>query len=644
MPPATPSPNPIMYSPVDPQGQMPSAIPQQQQPAPQPTAAPVAPAAHASWWEKLLPTLGGIGGGLLGSLAGGVGAIGGAAGGGALGQKLENTLTGSTGSTATAGLENAVGSGVGGALGKVGSLLAGKVIAPLAEKGATQLVAGQAPGVTKDLATYVTKDLGMTNLEKAGQVSDVMTGGADRAAGVDGQAELTKVVENGLSNSPLKTLDLSNFIALNPAAKNAAVTTSAAADNVIEQAIKGNNLLGTPSGDAIRTKVGGIMNSFDNPGSVQSLDALGAQRDVASLASKEYNTFNTTRDPAAMDRYGALQQINQGLKGKLQLDQIPLAPTDQEALASNLEKYIAPIDKGAATNIGNQVRNLTAEDGSAPTLADVRNMESNFVQIKSALQDAQNTANKNFGTSTANIARQTLPVAASVAGMGGPKSLLGTVGGLATASPTADKVGAAGLNAVAKGAQGKIAQKVLPLATRASIIAAANLPNIAGSPNSPQGATIPTGTNQMNNGQTPGSPYNSLVNSMLAEAILAPNLAGNSGASGILNTLAPSLQKGAVGQQQLGGLQQQFGAAGGAQGIGGGGIIDTLLSKIPGTAQHAALNQGQQLTSSLGVSPGLAPSFLQNPGVAGTQMSTLQAILNAIGGGTTSAVPAQPVQ
>lgn len=103
-----------------------------------------------SWWEKLLPTAGGVLGGILGIpgdlLSGGAASIGGAALGGTAGQALENALTGKKvlqGNDVTAGLENAAGQGVGEAAGKALSLGAGA-----ATKALGNVVEGRAADAT----------------------------------------------------------------------------------------------------------------------------------------------------------------------------------------------------------------------------------------------------------------------------------------------------------------------------------------------------------------------------------------------------------------------------------------------------------------------------------------------------------------
>ena len=74
------------------------------QTAPTP-AAPAQTGSQPSWWERLLPTAGGVLGSIGGSFLSPIlGTAAGGAAGGALGKELENKLTGETGGVATSGI------------------------------------------------------------------------------------------------------------------------------------------------------------------------------------------------------------------------------------------------------------------------------------------------------------------------------------------------------------------------------------------------------------------------------------------------------------------------------------------------------------------------------------------------------------
>lgn len=608
-----------------------------------PTAAPAQPQQQGNFFERLLPTIGGIAGGALGSLTdifdGPLGTIGGAAGGGALGQELENKLTGSKGSVLASGAENAVGAGVGGALGKIGSLFAGKVLAPMAEKGATQLVADQAPGVTKDLAEYLVKDNGITDLGKAGDMAKVLTGGAGGAnADVDGTSILNKYVENTLANDGPKQVDINDLSMSPTSGKGAALAESVAGENnLLQQAITNNSLAGTPEANAIRSQLSGIFKGLasDNPqGTVDPMQALDAQRQVSSLAAEHLQNYieggraNTTE----LNMAKALNTVGDTLKSRLSLDKIPVSDDDKAALVKDIAKFGGPVSKSAAANVGKEIQ-------GASNLSDIRNIESNWVQVSKTLQKAADQANKNFGTSAGQMARSTLPVAGAVTGVGGPKSLLGTIGGLATSSPAADKVGANILSKVSGGAQSKLIQDILPLATRAAATGAANLPNIAAS----GGAGGALGGNNVTSGTgasmspTGTSPVDQVFQTLLAQEQASPaNFASSLGPA--LSSLAPLVQKQQLGAGVAGSLLPAYSAAGGAQGLGGG-LLSQLSSLIPGTSANT-YGRDQSATAStlaqlLGISPQeammLTPQLMQNSSSAAVPAGNINSILGTMG-------------
>ena len=103
-----------------------------------------------------------------------------------------------------------------------------------------------------------------------------------------------------------------------------------------------------------------------------------------------------------------------------------------------------------------------------------------------------------------------------------------------------------------------------------------------------------------------------------------------SSSQGLIGAILPQLQKQALAQSQMNALQQQFTGAGGAQGFGGNGILNQLASALPWTQQAAALKQAGNLGQTLGVNPQL--SFLQNPQTSGIQLSALQNAIQGLGG------------
>lgn len=120
----------------------------------QPSAA--AGGAQPNWWEKLLPTAGGVLGGILGIpgdlISGGAASVGGAALGGAGGQALENLLTHKNPIAAndlTSGIENGAG--------EFGGQVIGKVLGAGANA-ATKLLGNQVEGRAADATAQATAD------------------------------------------------------------------------------------------------------------------------------------------------------------------------------------------------------------------------------------------------------------------------------------------------------------------------------------------------------------------------------------------------------------------------------------------------------------------------------------------------------
>lgn len=599
--------------------------------APQPSAGP-----QPSWWEKLLPTaggiLGGIGGEALDVFGGGVA---GAGIGGALGQELENKLTGKNQNVLAAGAENAIGSGVGGLLGK-GIKAATGVGAGLATKGASKLFAAQGPGIGEDLANFATQHLGINDLPTAAKFGEVISGNPDQEVN-GGKGLVSNFVQDAAKNDG-STVDLSNLQpAMNGGSKAAQISQSSAkmrnvgtpGTNLTEQLISDNGLNGTNEGNALRSQINGVLGRVDNPGSVSKEDVLGMQKQISGFASDAQQAAN--RSGASVDTAKAkvLNGINSNLNSALGFDSMKVDPDEAKLLAEDIVTNGSGISKSGANAVAKQI-NDAASSKEGLTVGQLRNMESNMVQLQQTSKAAMNATDKNFGTSTSSM----LPVAGSVIGLGGKKSLLGTLGGLATASPKADSV-ASGLASKLASTMGKAnASKVLPILTRSAVIGAANLPNVGASPtNSPQGGNINTGA-AMQNIQ---SSINQSPIMQTYDTALTGGLGIGPSYDSAITTLAPEAQK---LQQAIPILQQLFSGynqAGGAQGPLAGGL-SKLTGLIPGTSANA-YNQQQGAAASvlsqlLGISPqaamGIIPQLTQSPGTAATPMAGLSGALGSI--------------
>ena len=160
------------------------------------------------WWEKLLPTAGGVLGGIAGTFVSPIlGSAAGAGIGGALGQQLENSLTGQKQSTLTSGLENAAGGLLGGVGGKVVETGLG-ALSGAAEKGASSLFAAQGPGLGEYISNFATKTLGINDLPTAAKFGEVLSGSTDATSNPD-KALLSKFVADQADQNSTK-VDLTN--------------------------------------------------------------------------------------------------------------------------------------------------------------------------------------------------------------------------------------------------------------------------------------------------------------------------------------------------------------------------------------------------------------------------------------------------
>lgn len=592
------------------------------------------PQSHGNWFERLLPTIGGIGGGILGSLA--MPFLGTAAGsgiGGALGQELENSLTGSKGSTMASGLENAAG----GLLGDVGGSLLGGVIGKagdVAANSADKLIAGQAPNgmIAPDVANYIRTGLGTTDLGQAAKIADQVTGDTVKGES-QGGAELSQFVKNNFINNAPSSYDLSSFQKLTALPKNQmfADAQSLANGNPIQTAIEGNNLYGTPGAKTLTSRLNGIFGAKDL-GSMSSEDVLQAQKDVSSLAHEFYSN---PRIAQAQDLGNAANQISNHLKGIMQLDKMPVSPEDLQALSDKVASSVKDINPTAANNIQKEILGLKGADGGDPTVSDIRSFESKFVGIKKALQTASEQAKANFGKSTADLAKSTLPIAGSIVGDGGLKSAAGAGAGLLASHPEADAKIA---GVLAKGSDllgSNIVKKGVPLMTRAAITAAANLPNIASSITPTNGSAILSKlqNEQNNNNQNGGNGMNgnggqlSPLEQMYTAGMIDPFQF-----SSLLNTLAPTMQKAQVAQNEMSMLPQLYAQGGGGQGLMGG-LLSNIEGLIPGTNQYnymQARNVAAKAGAPFGITPGFMPSFMQSPMGAQSLFNTNQGLLSGL--------------
>lgn len=614
------------------------------------SAAPVAAGKQPSFLARLAPTigsiLGGVGGEIVDPFGGG---IAGAAIGGGLGKGVENASEGKNflqtndlGAAAEGGIGQGAGDLIGGAIGGIGGAVANKgndALATQALKDAWGSVQGditKSPQPFLNAVDVANKNGFDPSPENISQLGHAITG------------------ENGIYNNRLDDLvSKQGPVDMSPIANSVETTiqnnsvgnalSRANADGFRQQVF--SKVFGNDKGMALAQTMKEIpgtdltaamkANGID-PNSLTQMspeDALTFKRDM-------YNTANSAKTPAAArglfgDVYNDARNVVYGQPGV------------NEAIAAN------PIKDEEMPDILNKV------DGNQQMADAIRNGWNNasgFGDINSAqaqIIPSRELADKAL---TQNKVLETLPkgeqgqvenmIGSALTGDKGrmvENTLKKTVGNPQVYSKLGGVLGRMNPFTDTTGANLGLINKV-PGAVGAGTLTLPNAATTGTGANMQPGMTGTAGTP----GAVPQQPtdYNSLIQAMTALSVLDPTQAST--ATSLLGKALPGLQQSNVANQELAGTQNQFANAGGAQGVGGSGVLDSLLALIPGTAQHAARQQALQLTQSLGVSPGLAPNFLQTPGTAGNQITTLQSIANALGGGAspggTMGVPGSPVQ
>lgn len=607
------------------------------------------------WWQKILPTaggiLGGIGGGALGTVLGGpVGGIaGGIAGAGLLGgagKALEEGTSGqqlNAGDIAGSALENAGGQAIGGAIGGTVAKIGGKLLAPLAEKFAQSTLAGQAGKglISPEVAQYLFKNHGITDLKQAGDIAKVVTGHADAP---EGTALINKAVESGIAKNGPQRIDMSEFTPVTTKGRNAVVaqTEAATRGNQLEAYMTQNALTDTQK-NAIRSNVNALMGAAPKSisGQTDAISALNFQRGLSGLANQAQSKYIQSgyQDVASSNLAKTYDQIAGDIKDKIfspngQDVVVPQAEKDQ--LSQALQKGVGGINQKSADSLSNEVQ-------AANTYKDLRGVQAKWVQTSQALQTTADQAARSYGLTTNDLLTAGLPIASAIGGA--PKGIIATAA-TAGAHALGQPATTSALSSIAKGAQGKVAQQILPTLIKATSVAGANLPNDV-----PQPSTTPiNGASTMNPsmnmtpnptgapGTTPTNPYNTIYNDLLSQSVLLGGTPYGGNATAALASLAPQLQKNALAGSVISNLIPSYNAAGGAQGLGGG-LLSQLSSLIPGSSANVYGNQSNaaasELATLLGISPeaahGLIPSLMSTPQTAAPQAGIL--------GGITSALP-----
>jgi len=608
-----------------------------------------------NWFTHLLPTAGGILGGIAGlplnalDAVSGVGGtalnIGLAGAGSAAGKALENKLEGKGlgNGVALAGGEGAIGQGVGGLIGKgiggVAGLVgnAGKNMAAdqVAKTGAEDLISNTA-NAYKDVkpalqSLYNAKD----------SIAHVNNMGFDgtNPANLVHVANTTNDALNGVLNSSL--------------ADSGPVNLSHYTDLIKNQLAKvdpNGNLLGSYDPVALaRGKIG----ASNSPAAklLSQLNDMGAgvakqNSDPEALRKLTTNLYNAAQDakPTVTAATGAIDPAQRAAYSVINglRNDVKSALYDRPVVNEALQKAVGnltPEDVGGSQALADHINGIISQAGNG-TESGAQHILSNIsknIDINNLGKEGQKVGQ--IVTSTGGQAR-----AATAAGLdelpnGNPLEditghALNGGGVLGTAVKTVQHAAQnpAILNTLSR--MGALTAKIAPAAG----VVAATSPNLAADPLTNGASVTPGGTmgstiNGANDGtamQPQQNPEQQLIDAMRTQAILAPGLAGQSGATSFMQSLAPMLQKNQMLSSEMAGLPSMYANAGGAQGTGG--ILSQLWAKInPASAagQYDAQRQAQanQLAQALGITPqaaeGLLPQIMGNSATSGTQQGIL---------------------
>lgn len=574
-----------------------------------------------NWWQKLLPTaggiLGGIGGEALDVFGGG---IGGAAAGGAAGKWLENLLSGQNtgGGVLESAIQSGVGQGIGGAIAGAGSKALGgvsDVTGNLATKGAAETaqavenvpwagIAGSTAAKKADLegtlavmkrygldATPETlaKVIPQVSGKEGAVLSDLVRGAMEKStAPVDlsGAVELAnniagspELASEGATVGKAFTKTVNSVLGLDKV--GTPITAQTAPDIYQARQLLMNKAYSPGVNEALSNAYHDVANSLDNALTKSGVDQVAVAN---GLTPEQFQTLHDVSPSLANDAAAASQQNI----GALRTLQKPFVNADN-------------LVKAQAYHAGGQLPGALDEATAKALQAS-----------KGGLIPAE----------TMQTLAGTHPVVAT-----GAKAI-----NLATNPTTLAKLS----DLTGKAA----ASKILPTLTRAGAIAASNLPNDIGTPAPATGEALTSNMgNTMQPSAPPANPLSQLYEQLLAQERAGAGLTPNSGSLvGTLNTLAPALQHQQLATPVLANALSTFGQAGGAQGMGGG-LLSRLTGLIPGTAantyQRSQEATAATLASLLGITPQqaalLMPQLMQSQQTAANPTAALQSIMGGIG-------------
>lgn len=665
-------------------------------------------AAQQPWWQKLLPTAGGVLGGILGGAAdvASLGAaaplinpITGAAAGGAAGQMAENALGGKKvlqGNDLSSGIENGVGEGIG--------LGAGKVIGALGEGMAGAGAKAEGKLVEKEAGQSAVNDATATKLNFGG-ISSKLAGDGELGLGksqqfvksmgfdhtnpydmgkvADAVEPLNNVYDRALSNS--KPVDMSDagklFGATAPdtstglgkaelaAMKSQHITPELAANGTITGGSTAPEASGVYQGIDQSSPVGQALADFNKSIKAEPNAALPEQMNATDVRKLQQavgrqigNTqtiinnaeLNGTYNADAHAQLDSLNGIYSKLGDKIKTPEVDQAIKDFQVTDADRQGLTAKYGDKLGNHVADTIGNA---QGADDLLGPMQDLTKAGRASRMAINDIENVTNSPRAVERAKFEANGGVAPSSVSSGGSALGDVAETAAKAVHSPTG-AVLAAGRKLHEAGVTPKIAKGLGDVITRTrpmiapAVVAGSNIPNVAEGMQPPAGAVPMGAAPGAQPGAMPGAPgapvnpVNSTLDTLMQSlqqpgAALVPGYSSMvAGATG----LAPAVQKNELAGETASELAPTFANAGGAAGMGGG-LVDSLLSKVPGTAQNTYTREQQtaaaQLAQLLGISPEAAlqmlPRFTQTPQTAAPQMAGVGGLVSNL----TSGLPAQ---
>ncbi len=618
---------------------------------------------HQNFFIRNLPTIGALVAGAAAPFTGGSSLLLDAAlmgGGAALGQTGKDIFSGQAPGTDVLkeGALNTAGGFLGGAVGKAAGGLLSNVAPKVFDRLGSGFLTNQFNG---KLAPDIAKTFYKGGLNTTDQVSNVIP----QLAGTNSFYE--RALQRALADAGDEghVVNLVGPTSLTDTAANALFEHGVGAGksvvdsvgNSVTQAI--NKAVGSEDIKYVPGVAGKAGTFVYTPGALKNVlpsKALQAARALQNLSSKAYKVdqFGNFRSPNDEITYKVLSSVANDIKNRVFQSggaSIPLSENARTILSQGLENLSGTNPKLAQT---------LAE--SLPTSArGLASAQAPWVQASDALNALTSNAQRGGGLSLTGLkdavgsGRNTTGILTGVGGatalgpLGAALGLLpiflgSDIGEKAGATVASKTAGALSKNAVSKGAETAGLLSSIPVTT-------------ALGPNNTAGGDIssPMATNQNAGGvqsggnmQTPesnifssllgaGSPQQEPLAMQALLSMFAPMLL-NSGVEGNASAASSNIQRAQTAASVLPVLEQEFGAAGGAQGPIKG-LLSQIAAKFTGGPAGAFPAQSSQAAAQISAATGVPvqdimrfmPQITQNQQTAQLNMSQLNNILSALG-------------